>query len=66
MFSCCCAKIDMTWRGICGCHKGGWDCDNTCLHKESNIEGSYYSSAKVCFYFGNTTCNIYIYIYRNK
>ncbi|CAB5301934.1 unnamed protein product [Rhizophagus irregularis] len=49
MFSCCCAKIDITWKGVCGCYKSGWNCDNTCLHKESNVEGSYFISAKIIY-----------------
>ena len=48
MFSCCCAKIDITWKGVCGCYKGGWNCDNACLRNETKIEDSYYVTAMVC------------------
>ncbi|KAG0702953.1 alpha/beta-hydrolase [Suillus ampliporus] len=33
LFSCCCAKIDWTWTAVCGCHRGGWKCDQNCLEQ---------------------------------
>ncbi|KAF9158885.1 putative lipase atg15 [Actinomortierella ambigua] len=31
MFSCCCGKVDRTWWSVCGCYKGGNQCDQQCL-----------------------------------
>ncbi|KAF7374511.1 hypothetical protein MSAN_00335700 [Mycena sanguinolenta] len=31
LFSCCCARVDWTWTAVCGCHRGGWKCDQNCL-----------------------------------
>ncbi|PIL24236.1 hypothetical protein GSI_13989 [Ganoderma sinense ZZ0214-1] len=33
LFSCCCARVDITWvfRQVCHCYSGNWRCDNTCL-----------------------------------
>ncbi|KAH9945068.1 alpha/beta-hydrolase [Epithele typhae] len=31
LFSCCCARVDWTWTTVCGCYRGGWKCDQTCL-----------------------------------
>ncbi|KAN0092932.1 Alpha/Beta hydrolase fold [Tylopilus felleus] len=42
MFSCCCAKIDWTWTTVCGCHRGGWKCDQTCLEQALTDESLYY------------------------
>ncbi len=50
MFSCCCAKVDRTWRGVCRCYKNGWNCDDTCLHEEISTKDSYYKIALV-YYF---------------
>ncbi|CAG8438736.1 2401_t:CDS:2, partial [Scutellospora calospora] len=45
MFSCCCAKVDFTWRGICGCHMGGMKCNDACIRNECDIKDSYYNVA---------------------
>ena len=33
MFSCCCARVDLTWvlRTVCDCYAKHQQCDNTCL-----------------------------------
>ena len=33
LFSCCCAHVDWTWKEVCGCHRGGWKCDNDCTEE---------------------------------
>ncbi|RIB20486.1 Alpha/Beta hydrolase protein [Gigaspora rosea] len=45
MFSCCCAKIDFTWRGVCGCRMDKMKCNSTCINTESNVKDSYYNTA---------------------
>ncbi|KAF9178703.1 putative lipase atg15, partial [Haplosporangium sp. Z 11] len=35
MFSCCCGKVDRTWWGVCGCYKGGNQCDQKCLVEDA-------------------------------
>lgn len=47
MFSCCCAKIDWTWTTVCGCHRGGWKCDQTCLEQALTDESLYYPMGTV-------------------
>lgn len=34
MFSCCCARVDVTWSPVCGCYEGNGVCKWKCL-KES-------------------------------
>ncbi|KAH9945879.1 alpha/beta-hydrolase [Epithele typhae] len=33
LFSCCCARVDVTWvfRQVCDCYAKNWRCDSTCL-----------------------------------
>ncbi|TFK92300.1 alpha/beta-hydrolase [Polyporus arcularius HHB13444] len=33
LFSCCCARVDITWifHQVCKCYAKSWRCDNTCL-----------------------------------
>jgi putative lipase involved disintegration of autophagic bodies len=31
LFSCCCAAVGPTWSPVCGCHQGGYKCDQTCV-----------------------------------
>ncbi|EJF66096.1 alpha/beta-hydrolase [Dichomitus squalens LYAD-421 SS1] len=33
LFSCCCARVDITWifHQVCDCYAKHWRCDNTCL-----------------------------------
>ncbi|KAG5651296.1 hypothetical protein H0H81_009149 [Sphagnurus paluster] len=33
LFSCCCARIDWSWKTVCGCYRGGWKCDLNCVEK---------------------------------
>ncbi|KAI0319512.1 Alpha/Beta hydrolase protein [Amylostereum chailletii] len=39
LFSCCCAHVDWTWTTVCGCHRGGWKCDQDCV-EQALIEDS--------------------------
>ncbi|KAG0317382.1 putative lipase atg15 [Dissophora globulifera] len=45
LFSCCCAKVDRTWRGVCDCNTGGYQCDQTCLENSVNSDDAYYNHA---------------------
>ncbi|KAG0215805.1 putative lipase atg15 [Mortierella sp. GBA30] len=45
LFSCCCAKVDLTWRGVCDCNTGGYKCDQTCLENSVNSDDAYYNIA---------------------
>lgn len=33
LFSCCCARVDLSWvfRTVCDCYSNHWRCDDTCL-----------------------------------
>ncbi|KAH7102642.1 alpha/beta-hydrolase [Auriculariales sp. MPI-PUGE-AT-0066] len=42
LFSCCCAKVGPTWSPVCGCHAGGWKCDNTCVQRALAEESLFY------------------------
>ena len=58
MFSCCCAIVDISWKGICDCHSGIPNtCETKCLREKSlSYDNSYFNQLKVSKY-------IYIYIY---
>ncbi|KAH7059683.1 Alpha/Beta hydrolase protein [Linnemannia elongata] len=45
LFSCCCAKVDRTWRGVCDCSTGGYRCDQTCIENAVNSDDAYYNIA---------------------
>ncbi|KAG0255245.1 putative lipase atg15 [Mortierella polycephala] len=45
LFSCCCAKVDRTWRGVCDCNTGGYQCDQTCIEDSVNSDDIYYNMA---------------------
>ncbi|KAG0275100.1 putative lipase atg15 [Linnemannia exigua] len=45
LFSCCCAKVDRTWRGVCDCNTGGYRCDQTCVENSVNSDDAYYNTA---------------------
>ncbi|KAG0032089.1 putative lipase atg15 [Podila clonocystis] len=45
LFSCCCAKVDRTWRGVCDCNTGGYQCDQTCVEDSVNSDDVYYNIA---------------------
>ncbi|OCH93397.1 alpha/beta-hydrolase [Obba rivulosa] len=34
LFSCCCARVDLSWvfSTVCGCYVHSWKCNNACLH----------------------------------
>ncbi|KAJ7343328.1 alpha/beta-hydrolase [Mycena albidolilacea] len=45
LFSCCCARVDISWvfRKVCDCYKRSWRCDNTCLSKALIEDSLFYS-----------------------
>ncbi|KAG8213328.1 Alpha/Beta hydrolase protein [Butyriboletus roseoflavus] len=43
LFSCCCARIDWSWTTVCGCYRGGWKCDQTCLAQALTEETLFYA-----------------------
>jgi lipase ATG15 len=45
LFSCCCARVDVSWslRTVCGCYARSWRCDNTCLSKALIKDSLFYS-----------------------
>ncbi|KAF8979189.1 putative lipase atg15, partial [Entomortierella lignicola] len=45
LFSCCCAKVDRTWRGVCDCNTGGYQCDQRCVEDSVNSDEVYYNIA---------------------
>ncbi|KAF9191400.1 putative lipase atg15 [Haplosporangium sp. Z 767] len=45
LFSCCCAKVDRTWRAVCDCNTGGYQCDQTCIENSVNSDDAYYNIA---------------------
>ncbi|KAG0263485.1 putative lipase atg15 [Actinomortierella ambigua] len=45
LFSCCCAKVDRTWRAVCDCNTGGYQCDQTCVEDSINTDDVYYNIA---------------------
>lgn len=48
MFSCCCARVDISWTPVCGCYLGSNRCNQTCLEESVKAsEISYYEEAKV-------------------
>lgn len=43
MFSCCCARVDISWTPVCGCFLGQSQCDAQCLAEAiRSDETSYY------------------------
>ncbi|KAK0463927.1 Alpha/Beta hydrolase protein [Desarmillaria tabescens] len=48
LFSCCCARVDISWvfRTVCDCYAKNWRCDNTCL-SEALIQDSLFYSVGV-------------------
>ncbi|TDL27412.1 alpha/beta-hydrolase [Rickenella mellea] len=48
LFSCCCARVDISWvfKTVCDCYSNHWRCDNTCL-SEALIEDSLFYSVGV-------------------
>ncbi|KAJ3070019.1 putative lipase atg15 [Quaeritorhiza haematococci] len=47
MFSCCCAKVDRTWRPICECCEDSKEhqCSESCIQRNVNFADSYYNLA---------------------
>lgn len=49
MFSCCCARVDLSWKPICDCYQGHDQCSYSCINGRSNYTDSYYSLANAIF-----------------
>lgn len=48
MFSCCCARVDLSWSPVCECHRPGRKCSQSCLRNAVKArEASYYEEALV-------------------
>ncbi|KAF9975404.1 putative lipase atg15 [Actinomortierella ambigua] len=45
LFSCCCGKLDWSMRTVCGCHMGGYRCDQICVEDSVNTDDVYYNIA---------------------
>ena len=41
MFSCCCARVDLSWSPVCDCYAGGYKCEQTCLEDALIAESVY-------------------------
>jgi hypothetical protein len=50
LFSCCCARVDLSWvfSTVCDCFSGHWTCDNKCLTKSLIEDSLFYSVGMVC------------------
>jgi len=47
MFSCCCARVDISWTPVCGCYMGSNRCNQTCLEESvAGSEISYYEEGR--------------------
>ncbi|PVU86241.1 hypothetical protein BB561_006776 [Smittium simulii] len=45
LFSCCCARVDYSWKTVCGCYSGGKNCNITCLQDSLQSDDLYFLSA---------------------
>ncbi|KAF8077669.1 alpha/beta-hydrolase [Lyophyllum atratum] len=45
LFSCCCARVDISWtfRTVCDCYAHNWRCDDPCLTKALVQDSLFYS-----------------------
>jgi putative lipase involved disintegration of autophagic bodies len=60
LFSCCCARVGVSWTPVCGCFAGGNKCDQTCV-ENSHVDDSLYYSIGINLY-NNVT---YLYPHAN-
>ncbi|KII88294.1 hypothetical protein PLICRDRAFT_41455 [Plicaturopsis crispa FD-325 SS-3] len=46
MFSCCCARVDLSWvfSTVCDCYAKNWRCDNSCLSNALIQDSLFYST----------------------
>ena len=53
LFSCCCARVDISWMfsTVCDCFSKHWKCDNTCLSNALIEESLFYSTGVVSLNF---------------
>lgn len=49
LFSCCCARVDITWmfKTVCDCFARHWRCDNQCLADALIQDSLFYSIGTV-------------------
>lgn len=50
LFSCCCAKVGMTWRPVCDCCSSRQVCNSTCVESELASSAHYYQAALEIYY----------------
>ncbi|KAI8867209.1 alpha beta-hydrolase [Ramicandelaber brevisporus] len=39
LFSCCCARVDITWSTVCGCYMKSGRCNQTCIEESLDRDG---------------------------
>ncbi|KAF8643257.1 hypothetical protein AX16_009143 [Volvariella volvacea WC 439] len=50
LFSCCCARVDWSWKTVCDCFRGGYKCDTRCLDKALIDESLFYPVGTNLYY----------------
>lgn len=50
LFSCCCAKLGITWFPVCDCCSSPQTCNSTCIESELASSAYYYQAALEIFY----------------
>jgi lipase ATG15 len=50
LFSCCCAKLGVTWKPACECCSSPQVCNSTCIESELASEAHYYQAALEIYY----------------
>ncbi|KAJ6566874.1 Alpha/Beta hydrolase protein [Mycena capillaripes] len=58
LFSCCCARVGLTWSTVCDCYSGSDKCDQNCLEQALVGESLYYQ-------IGTNLYNDVAYMYPN-
>ncbi|KAI8866344.1 alpha/beta-hydrolase [Ramicandelaber brevisporus] len=48
LFSCCCARVDITWSTVCGCYTKSGHCNQTCL--EESLDRDYQKNQSDLYY----------------
>jgi len=47
LFSCCCARVNWSWKTVCDCYRGGWKCNQDCLETALIEESLFYQVGTV-------------------
>jgi len=42
LFSCCCARVNLSWKAVCDCYRSGWKCNQDCLEDALIEESLFY------------------------